>query len=48
MIRYEILKLITSISNKEELPEEWKQSIILPNSKKGDKTDCRNYRGISI
>jgi len=32
----------------EELPEEWKESIIVRNSKKGDKTDCSNYRGISL
>jgi hypothetical protein len=29
-IRYEIHKLINSDWNKEELPEEWKESIILP------------------
>jgi len=44
----EIHKLITSIWKKEELPEEWKESIIVPIHKKGDKTDCNNYRGISI
>jgi len=47
-IRREIHKLITSIWNKEELPEEWKESIIVPVYKKGDKTDCNNYRGISL
>jgi len=30
------------------LPEEWKESIILPIYKKGNKTDCSNYRGISV
>jgi hypothetical protein len=43
-IHYEIHKLTTSILNKGELPEEWKDSIILPFYKKGDKTDCSNYR----
>jgi len=43
----EIHKLIISIWNKEELPEEWKELIIVPIYKKGDKTYCSNYRGIS-
>ena len=32
----------------EELPEEWKESIILPIYKKGDETECNNFRGISL
>jgi len=47
-IRYEIHKLIISVWNREELPEEWKVSIILPIYKIGDKTDCSNYSGISL
>ena len=47
-IRSEIHKLTNSIWNKEELPEEWKESIIVPVYKKGDKTDCNIYRGISL
>jgi hypothetical protein len=30
------------------LPDQWKESIILPVHKKGEKTDCSNYRGISL
>jgi hypothetical protein len=44
----EIHKLINSIWNKEELPDQWKESIIVLVYKKGDKTDCSNYRGISL
>jgi hypothetical protein len=36
----EIHKLINSIFNKEELPQQWKESVIKPVYKKGDKTDC--------
>ena len=36
-IRYQIHKLTLSIWNKEELPEEWKESIIVPIHKKGGK-----------
>ena len=45
---YEVYKLINSIWNEVELPEEWKQSIIAPIHKKGNKTDCSNCRGISL
>ena len=47
-IHSEIHKLLNSIWNMEELPEEWKESIIVSSYKKGDKTDCSNYRGLSL
>jgi hypothetical protein len=43
-----IHKLITSIWNKEEMPDQWEESIIVPIHKTGDKTDCNNYRGTSL
>jgi hypothetical protein len=42
-----ITKVTNSIRNKEELPEEWKESITAT-VKRGDKTDCSNYRGMSL
>ena len=47
-IRFAIHKLIIYSWNKEALSDEWKESIIVPIQKKGDKTDCNNYRGISL
>jgi sorting nexin-29 len=44
----EIPRLICCIWNKEELPQQWKESTTVPIYKKGDKTDCNNYRGISL
>jgi hypothetical protein len=39
-LRSEIHKLIILIWNKEELPHQWKETIVIPIHKKGDKTDC--------
>jgi hypothetical protein len=47
-LRSEIHELILLIWNKEELPNQWKQSIVISIHKKGDRTDCSNYRGISL
>jgi hypothetical protein len=47
-LRSEIHKLITLIWNNEELPHQWKESVVVPVHKKGDKTSCNNYRGISL
>jgi hypothetical protein len=34
--------------NKEERPDQWKESIIVPIHKTGDKTVCKNYHGLSL
>jgi hypothetical protein len=48
MLLSAIHKLINFIWNKKELPHTRKESIIVPIHKKGDKTGCNNYRGISL
>jgi hypothetical protein len=50
ILRYDNHKLINSMLNKEELPDKWKESIIVPMHKKSDKTKtaCSNYRVISL
>jgi hypothetical protein len=48
ILRSEIHKLINSIWSTEELPDQWKESITVPIYKKGDKTDCSNYRRIPL
>jgi hypothetical protein len=45
---FEIHNLICFTWNKEELPQQWKESILVPIHKKGDKPDCNNYQGISL
>jgi hypothetical protein len=47
-LRSEIHELINSLWSKEELPNRCKESIIVPIYKKGDKTECSNYRRISL
>jgi hypothetical protein len=46
-INSKIHKFINSICSKEEWPDEWKKSIIVPIYKKDDKND-NNYWGISL
>jgi hypothetical protein len=42
-----IHKLITSIWNKQELPDQWKKSSIVPVHKMGYKADCNNLCDIT-
>jgi hypothetical protein len=48
VLRSEINQLINSIWNKDELPYQRKEFIIVQIHEKGDKTDCNIYRGISL
>jgi hypothetical protein len=46
--RSNVHKLINSIWSTEDLPDRWKESIIIPIHKRGDETQCSNYRGILL
>jgi len=38
--------VVVVVLNKENLPQQWKESITVPIRKKCNKIDCSNYRGI--
>ena len=40
--------LCKTIWETEVIPEDWKKAVIVPIFKKKDKTDCNNYRGVSL
>jgi len=47
MARY-FLKPVRQIWEEERTPEEWKETIIVPIHKTGDRDRCENYRGIAL
>jgi hypothetical protein len=46
MLLSAIHKLINSVWNKEELPDQWKESVTIQLNEKYDEIDCNNYLGI--
>lgn len=44
----QLYRLMLTIWRTEQLPEEWKVAIVCPIHKKGDRLQCKNYRGISL
>lgn len=46
--RHLLWQLITKLWNTEKIPQEWRDANLVTIFKKGDRTDCSNYRGISL
>ena len=47
-VRNKLLKIMNMIFEKGEVPNDFKKTLIKPLYKKGGKSECRNYRGISL
>jgi len=41
-------ELVRQIWEEERIPEEWKETIIVPIQKRGDRDRCENYRGTAL
>ena len=47
-VRNKLLKIMNMIFEKGEIPNDFRKPLIKPLYKKGDKSECRNHRGISL
>ena len=47
-VRNKLLKIMNMIFEKGEVPKDFRKTLIKPLYKKSDKSECRNYRGISL
>jgi hypothetical protein len=47
-LKQRIYKLILNTWNNETLPAQWKEGIICPIYKKCDRSDCNNYRPVTL
>ena len=47
-VRNKLLKIMNMIFEKGKVPNDFRKTLIKPLYKKGDKSECRNYRGVSL
>jgi endonuclease/exonuclease/phosphatase family metal-dependent hydrolase len=43
-----IVRLVKQVWSEESMPSAWNVGVICPIFKKGDRMDCRNYRGVTL
>ena len=43
-----LLELLFRLWDSQAVPEDWSKDLMCPVFKKGDKTECSNYRGMSL
>ena len=48
LLKETLAKFITKLWRKTEIPSDWRNASMITIFKKGDRTDCGNYRGISL
>ena len=48
VIQREVHSLLQRVWQTEEIPDEWKTAVFISLHKKGEKTECSNYRGLSL
>jgi hypothetical protein len=47
-LKQRLLSLLRIAWEQNAIPQDWKDAVVVPLYKKGSKTDCGNYRGISL
>jgi len=48
ILLHRIYELVRQIWEEERIPEKWKETIVVPIYKKGERDRCENYRGIAL
>jgi hypothetical protein len=43
-----VYRILVAVWQSETMPEEWRTGLLIPLLKKGDPTQCSNYRGIML
>ena len=47
-LRWRLLDIVVRVGRGGEVPQQWKYAIIMVLHKRKDRTECGNYRGISL